>query len=59
MTLNPKLLEELRAKAIRLGVVLALPNSIHRITPESQNHIMNAASNELVWIEHEKTIGDE
>ena len=56
MTLNPKLLRELRDKATKLGVILALPKYIHRVTPQSQNYIMNAALNELNWIEHERMI---
>ena len=57
MTLNTKLLKELREQAAGLGVALALPEYTNQVDPQSQNHILYAASSELIHIAHERNDG--
>ena len=59
MTLNKQLIEELQAEAGDLGVALALPEYINRIDPQSQNHVVFNASQELVQMRHQHDSGDE
>ena len=54
MALNKRLIEELQAEAGDLGVALALPEYIDRIDPQSQNHVVFNASEELVRIRHQR-----
>jgi hypothetical protein len=51
--LNKHLVHELQNRASNLGVALALPKYITRLDPISQNHIVYAASQEILMLERE------
>lgn len=50
--LNKQLVQELQDRAGKIGVALALPGYIARLDPTSQNHIVFAASQEILRLEH-------
>lgn len=55
MALNKQLISELQDRARKLGVALALPEYVTRLDPTSQNHIVYAASQEILSMEHRQS----
>ena len=55
MAFNTLIMQDLRDKAVDLGVALALPEYTNRVDSQSQNHILYMAASELelIQIEHE------
>lgn len=53
MSVNKQFVHELQDRANKLGVALAMPAYITRLDPISQNHIVYAASQEILMLEHE------